>query len=169
MNKTHTYGGVEAHQFEVLESLGLATVNWEEPAKEDDKSKTARTPKGIKQLVDPYDEKANLADRARSYLHANCAQCHVEAGGGNSQMNLEFTRELDKAKLIDVPPVHHKFGIKDARLIAPGEPDRSVLLHRLSTRDRGKMPQLATNVVDTRAVKLFREWIFTLEKKPKSK
>ena len=41
-------------------------------------------------LVDPYDETADLNARARSYLHANCAVCHTNAGGGNSQINLEF-------------------------------------------------------------------------------
>src|SRR5262249_22186952 len=43
------------------------------------------------QLVNPFDPSAPLEKRARSYLHANCAQCHVEAGGGNAQMELEIT------------------------------------------------------------------------------
>src|SRR5262249_8457013 len=73
-----------------------------------------------RKLVDPYDKQADLTLRARSYLHSNCAQCHVEAGGGNAQMELEFNTPLDKTRLIDVRPVHDTFGIKGARLIAPG-------------------------------------------------
>src|SRR5262249_35163007 len=43
-------------------------------------------PGKYRRLVDPYDRRSDLAERARSYLHANCAQCHVEAGGGNAAM-----------------------------------------------------------------------------------
>jgi uncharacterized repeat protein (TIGR03806 family) len=110
-------------------------------------------------LVDPYDNAQKVALRARSYLHANCAQCHVEAGGGNAQMELEFTTALDKMRLIDVKPVHHTFDLSDARLVAPGHPERSVLLQRMSHRQAGHMPPLATTLVDREAVALLREWI----------
>lgn len=110
-------------------------------------------------LVNPYDPKQELDRRARAYLHANCSQCHVAAGGGNSQMHLEFTTALEKTRLFDVPPVHDTYGLPDARLVAPGSPERSVLLHRMSHRDRGHMPPLATSIVDRDAVKLMGEWI----------
>ena len=54
---------------------------------------------------------------------------------------------------------HHRFDLPDARVVAPGHPERSVLLHRLSIRGPGQMPQLATGIVDEEAVTLFREWI----------
>lgn len=114
-------------------------------------------------LVDPYDPRADLQARARSYLHSNCAQCHVQAGGGNSQISLEFSKSLQDMKMMDLEPLHHEFDIPDARLVAPGDPDRSVLLHRMATRDRGKMPQLATSLVDRQAVELIREWIRRME------
>ena len=66
--------------------------------------------------------------------------------------------------VLDVKPLHHQFDIQDARLIAPGDPDRSVLLYRMSIRDRGQMPQLGTNRVDERAVELLKTWIRSLEK-----
>ena len=116
-------------------------------------------PEKYRKLVDPYDKKADLTSRARSYLHSNCAQCHVEAGGGNAQMELEFNTPLDKTRLVDVRPVHDTFGIKGARLIAPGYPDRSVLLQRIAHRDKGHMPPLATRLVDQETVKLMEEWI----------
>jgi uncharacterized repeat protein (TIGR03806 family) len=116
-------------------------------------------------LADPYDPHADLEGRARSYLHANCAICHVEAGGGNAQMQLEFTSTRDKMKVVDVIPHHDRFGLADARLIAPGVPERSVLLHRVSMRGRGQMPQLATTQVDQAAVKMLTEWIRQMEVK----
>ena len=62
-------------------------------------------------------------------------------------------------KLIDVKPVHHTFGLPDARLVAPGHPERSVLLHRVGMREAGFMPPLATTLVDRQAVELLSDWI----------
>ena len=119
----------------------------------------ALAPDKYSRLANPYDAKQQLDRRARAYLHANCAQCHVAAGGGNSQIDLEFTTAAEKTRLFDVRPVHDTYGLSDARLIAPGSPERSVLLHRMSHRDRGHMPPLATSIVDRDAVNLMKEWI----------
>lgn len=113
----------------------------------------------FQKLADPYDPREKLEARARSYLQSNCAICHVEAGGGNAQMQLEFITALPKMKIIDEAPQHDKFGLNDARLVAPGHPERSVLLHRVSIRGRGQMPQLATTLVDKPAVEMLTEWI----------
>jgi glucose/arabinose dehydrogenase/mono/diheme cytochrome c family protein len=121
-------------------------------------------PEKYRRLADPSDPKADLAARARSYLHGNCAQCHVEAGGGNAQMELEFTTALDKARIVGVKPLHDTFGLADARLVVPGSPDRSVLLQRIARRGPGQMPPLATSVVDHDAVRLLHDWIEQLER-----
>ncbi len=123
------------------------------------------SPEKYRKLVDPYDPKADLTLRARSYLHSNCAQCHVEAGGGNAAMELEFTTPLDKMRLIDVKPLHHTYNLPDARLIAPGHPERSTLLYRMSHRKEGRMPPLATSMVDEPAVELMRAWIRQMKEK----
>jgi glucose/arabinose dehydrogenase len=125
----------------------------------------AATPARYGSIPNPYDASAPLESRVRSYLHANCAICHVEAGGGNAQMQLEYSTPLDKAGLVDVAPLHHKFGLTDPKIIAPGAPERSTLLHRLKHRgaNTGQMPQLATNLVDDAAVKLVEEWIKSLK------
>ena len=78
-------------------------------------------------LVNPYDETAAIDQRARAYLHANCSVCHVEAGGGNARMELEVTRASDQMNLIAARPQHDTFGLTNAMLVAPGEPERSIL------------------------------------------
>ena len=125
----------------------------------------AMSPESFPHLVDPYDKKADLNARARSYLHANCAICHIEAGGGNAQMQLEFFAPKKTAKFIDEKPLHHKFDLTDPRIVAPGHPERSTLLTRLSRRgpSSGQMPQLGTSLVDHEAVELFRDWIASLK------
>ncbi len=123
----------------------------------------AAPPAGLPRLADPANPREKLELRARSYIHANCSHCHVEAGGGNAQMELEFTTPLDRMRVVGVKPVHETFGMKDARLIAPGDPDNSVLLHRTGMRDKGHMPPLASRLVDQDAVRLIRGWIGSMK------
>lgn len=192
MNKEHDYGGYRANQLAVLERLGLfKNLNWAnearalmreaakkagkkdaEPQTRDQREPVETTllpvpPNKVKKLVDPYDTKADLELRARSYLHSNCAQCHVEAGGGNAQMELEFHQPLDKMRIVNVKPQHDTFGLPNAALVVPGHPESSVLLHRIAHRNTGHMPPLATRHVDEAAVKMMTEWIRQL-KEPKA-
>jgi glucose/arabinose dehydrogenase len=130
-------------------------------------------PTSMNRLVDPYDPAQPLEARARSYLQANCACCHVPAGGGNAQIDLEYrttyaTRGLDVMKAVGEKPLHASFDLPDARLIAPGAPERSVLFARISRRGPSQMPQLGTDLVDERAVALLREWIESLAPLPKA-
>jgi hypothetical protein len=53
-------------------------------------------------------------------------------------------------------------GIANARLIAPGEPERSVLLARMKVRDGNQMPPLASHLVDEAAVQVISDWIANL-------
>ncbi len=151
MNKNHDYGGHVENQLEVLQRVGLlGKIN---------------APDKYERLANPYDASEKLEARARAYLHSNCSICHVDAGGGNAQMQLEATTARDKMKLFDEVPLHDKFSLPDARLVAPGHPERSVLLHRVALRGRGQMPQLATSRIDQPAVEMLTEWIRQMEAK----
>jgi uncharacterized repeat protein (TIGR03806 family) len=151
MNRDQEYWGQTCNQLEALNQLGLLS-EWP--------PKPAAGPSEVQdRLVNPYDEAAGLDERARAYLHTNCSVCHVEAGGGNAKMELEFTVQRDKLGLFGSRPQHDTFGVTDAMLVAPGEPSRSILLERLSRRGRGQMPPLVTAEVDHKAVQLMRDWI----------
>jgi glucose/arabinose dehydrogenase len=110
-------------------------------------------------LPDPADRGQSLERRARSYLHANCAQCHVLAGGGNSFIDLHFKTDLADTKLIDVKPGHDAFGLPEAMIVRRGKPDSSVLYHRVTKLGTGRMPPLSSGVVDPLARELLAEWI----------
>jgi glucose/arabinose dehydrogenase len=114
-------------------------------------------------LADPYDRTQDLDRRARSWLHANCSSCHVEAGGGNAQMELEFATAFEKMRVLDVKPLHHTFELPDARLVSPGHPERSVILKRVGMRGAGQMPPLASTRIDAEGHALLQEWIRTLK------
>lgn len=152
LNRVHRYPGGPINQLTRLAQLGLFR---NPPPKE---------PADYPSLPDPADETAPLAARARSYLHANCANCHVHAGGGNSLMKMRFSTPLGRTAMIDVDPQHDHYGFARAKIIAPGSPDRSVLLHRVTIRGRGRMPPLASSRIDRLGAKLLRQWIETLER-----
>lgn len=152
LNRIHDYGDIEANQIDVWRELEAIPAG--------------KSSDELTRLVDPYDATQPLDVRARSYLHANCAQCHVPAGGGNAQFDLSFGKSLEKTKTVSAAPLHHTFEIPDAQLIAPGEPQRSVLLERMIRRGAGQMPQLATNLPDQQAIELIRNWIRELPRKP---
>jgi uncharacterized repeat protein (TIGR03806 family) len=170
MNRWHDYGGVAAHQFDVLAELGLLkrrlppAPRAQSPRAAADAAGVPTAAEGWPQLADPYDEREPLQARARAYLHANCAVCHVPAGGGNAQIDLSYTATAEKMNLIDVVPQHHKFNLPEPRLVAPGHPERSVLLYRMQQRGlgTGQMPPLATHRADEAAVDLIRRWIASL-------
>ncbi len=120
-------------------------------------------PEKRKSLTDPTDATKPLELRAKSWIHANCSMCHVENGGGNARMELEFGTALKNMRILDVVPMHATFDLKDPRLIAPSNPDNSVILKRVSTRGKGQMPPLASNKVDEAGVKLLAEWVKSLK------
>jgi uncharacterized repeat protein (TIGR03806 family) len=145
LNKVHDYGGVRDNQLRALKHIGVFTGTLP-------KSSDTR-------LVDPYDSTQDLDRRARSYLQVNCSVCHVEAGGGNSKMELGLATKPERMNLLGARPQHDTFGIDNAMLVFPGDPGRSVLHQRLSRRGRGQMPPLVTTVLDEQALALFRDWI----------
>ena len=151
LNRDHDYGGVRDNQLRALDHIGFFTAALPKPLEDQEK------------LIDPRDGSQDLELRARTYLHVNCSVCHVEAGGGNSRMQLTLSTPRDKMELLKARPQHDTFGITSAMLVAPGSPERSVLLRRLSQRGRGQMPPLVTNQVDEDAVKLFHDWIARLK------
>jgi uncharacterized repeat protein (TIGR03806 family) len=151
LNRAHDYSGTRDNQLRALDHIGLFS------------SPLPKPPRELDALVNPRDESAALEARARTYLHVNCSVCHVEAGGGNSMMELGLPTPREKMRLVGARPQHDTFGIADAMLVAPGDPSRSVLIHRLSRRGRGQMPPLVSNRVDEQGVALLRAWIASLK------
>ncbi|HUF71779.1 MAG TPA: PQQ-dependent sugar dehydrogenase [Gammaproteobacteria bacterium] len=117
-------------------------------------------PSTLDSLVDPFDSAESLADRARSYLHTNCAQCHRPNGPAPSDLDLRFRATLAQTNACDAPPQNGDLGLGGAaRIIAPGNAGQSVLVGRMSRRDVNGMPPLASSLVDSAGVALLESWI----------
>lgn len=112
--------------------------------------------------VSPKDPTASLEQRARSYLHMNCAHCHRRGGGGTAPFELVGDLPLDQLNVIDVPPSQGDFGLTSPAVVASGDPYRSVLMYRLVKSGRGHMPQFGPSLVDEFGVALIRDWIESL-------
>jgi uncharacterized repeat protein (TIGR03806 family) len=105
------------------------------------------------------DESASLERRVRSYLHVNCSHCHQFNAGGSANIVLGMEVPLEETRTVDVRPIQGTFGIDGARIIAPGDPSRSILYYRMSKLGGGRMPRIGSNQVDARTVRLVRQWI----------
>jgi glucose/arabinose dehydrogenase len=124
-----------------------------------DLSHTAGGVASLPRFPDPYDTSAPVDVRARAYLHANCADCHVEAGGGNSTMNLHYVLPLALLHLVGVAPEHDTFGLSPVAIVRAGDPEHSVLWQRMARPGYGHMPPLGPQQPDDQAVELIRRWI----------
>jgi uncharacterized repeat protein (TIGR03806 family) len=111
-------------------------------------------------LVAITDTHASLNLRVRSYLDANCSQCH-RPGSAEAFFDARFDTPLNRQNIIN-GPVGNQMGITGAKLVVPADPSKSVLFHRISIVGENQMPPLAKNVVDTNAVAVFAKWISSL-------
>jgi uncharacterized repeat protein (TIGR03806 family) len=155
MNKNHDYGnGRLANQLTTLKNLGI----FKEPP--------PQMPQELPHLVDYRDESLALDQRARSYLHSNCAHCHMKWGGGNAEFQLLATLPLAELGIVNTRPGHGQFDLADPKDLVPGNPDRSMILYRMTKLGLGRMPHVASNVVDERSAKMLRDWISQLPADP---
>jgi uncharacterized repeat protein (TIGR03806 family) len=111
-------------------------------------------------LVSVTNADAPLELRVRSYLDSNCAQCH-RPGGVEAFFDARFDTPLEKQGLLN-GPVENPLGISGAKIIVPGDTNRSVLFHRISIVGDLQMPPLARNVNDSAAIATIATWINSL-------
>ncbi|HEY0710479.1 MAG TPA: hypothetical protein VGG33_26985, partial [Polyangia bacterium] len=118
-------------------------------------------------IVAPENAALAIDDRARAYLHANCANCHRPGVGNSGTSDLRVTTPLPATKACDEPPVKgtlgHGVGV---RLLAPGNPDASMVLLRMRALDSTRMPTVASLLVDDAGVGLLSAWISGLSACP---
>ncbi len=125
----------------------------------------APAPEDAPSVPDSRDETAPLEARARAWLDVNCAHCHRREGpASNSGLFLTFGERDPVALGIGKRPVAAGRGSGDRAFdVKPGDPDGSILIHRVESTEPGvMMPELGRVLADQDAVKLLREWISSL-------
>lgn len=114
-----------------------------------------------------HDQNASIETRARAYLDVNCAHCHRPGGGAsNSGLDLRWEQDNPFAIGVNKPPVAAGRGAGGLLVsIAPGDPDASILVHRMNSNEAGvAMPELGRSTIDQQAVQLMAGWIAQMEK-----
>ena len=106
----------------------------------------------------------DLDKRVRTYLAVNCSQCHQPGGPTPVNLDLRYTTSLANTNACDVEPTSDDLGIEMARIIAPGDAARSVLVARMNVRGSiNAMPPLGSGRVDIDGTSLVSRWIKSLE------
>ncbi len=142
----YTSSGRNANQLTTLDHIGLFS------------SPLSTTASNLPKLPEPFGNAA-IDDRARAWLHTNCAQCHRSNGPTPVTLDLDYNTAMSQTGLCNQVPQSGNLGISDARIIAPGQASRSVLFARVNTRDANGMPPLASQEIDTAGVNLLQTWI----------
>ena len=115
----------------------------------------------------PGDARASLEARARAWLHVNCEYCHDGLGPSGTPLDLRVTTPLASMGACEAPPMRGDLGIAGAVLIAPGDPERSILWRRTASREVHGMPPIASAIVDPEAG-VVRDWIASLASCPRA-
>jgi len=110
------------------------------------------------------DPSRSLEDRARSYLDANCANCH-RPEGTVAEFDARYDTPLAEQNILGGHVLIDQ-RIDRARVVAPHDVWRSILLMRVATVEGYKMPPLARNRVDERGAQLLRDWVESLPGAP---
>ncbi|MEY2466815.1 MAG: hypothetical protein QOD03_1336 [Verrucomicrobiota bacterium] len=116
------------------------------------------------QLADLRTPAGTPEHRARSWLDANCANCH-RPGGTVASFDARFDTPLAQQNLVNGSVLIDQ-GIDAARIIAPNDIWRSILFMRVNTVDAIKMPPLARGRIDPQGTELLRAWIESLPAPP---
>jgi uncharacterized repeat protein (TIGR03806 family) len=113
-------------------------------------------------VLPPLDGPATLGERARAYLATNCALCHNPQGGTGVGMDFRYGRPLSQTVACNQLPMRGNLGISDARIIAAGLPEKSVVSARMHLRGGNQMPPIASLRVDEAGTALVDAWIGSL-------
>jgi hypothetical protein len=134
-----------ANQITTLEHIGVLQAG--------------KKPEEITEYPAPFGD-GSLDARARAYLHANCAGCHRPAGGAaRAEIDLRFGVSLAETKTCGRAPLLDDLGIPEAKIVAPGSPETSILSRRIHATDATRMPPRGRHLVDEKAAVLIDDWI----------
>jgi uncharacterized repeat protein (TIGR03806 family) len=140
-NFTYPSSGVTDNQLRVFNSMGLLNPAIDE----------AQIPT-YSQMVSVTNLTADLTNRFRSYIDANCAQCHRPGGVTHATFDARYDTPLASQNIINGAVIAN-LGYDNASVVTPHDIWRSILYQRANSLDPAiKMPPLARNLVDTNAM-----------------
>ena len=149
LNRDFDFGTGNENQIAHFETAGYFVNNPPDPG-------------GLPKMYAADDTSATIEDRARSYLAANCVQCHQPGGPALGSWTARPDIATAATGIIDGALINYNSDSFN-RVLAPGDPARSMLISRLTAvGDHGSqvaaMPPLATSVINQEAIDLLTQW-----------
>ena len=148
LNREFHYPGGSANQLTALHEAGYFSDS------------TAPEPNLLPALAKADNKEVSLEFRVRSYLDANCSQCHSPNGLAQGELDARYETPTEFSNLIRGMLNSPELGA-DVLMIQPGALEHSMLLSRIQTRGAGQMPPMGSNELDPAAIELITEWIET--------
>ncbi|HWQ93789.1 MAG TPA: c-type cytochrome, partial [Clostridia bacterium] len=145
LNRDYQYDGTTTNQIAALSAAGYF-------------DNTVSHLHTLKALAHPTNELVSLEYRARSWLAANCANCHRPDGVQMALWDARPSTPTDQAGIINGPLVDNGNNPNN-KVVVPGSTSLSVLLQRIATTGEGRMPPIGSSQVDTEGVNLLSAWI----------
>lgn len=113
---------------------------------------------GFSHTVSIGNSEAALETRVRSYLDTNCSPCH-RPGGTGALWDARFDVPLASQNILNAG-LRDTMGIENAKIVAPGDPARSMMQLRMASTTLGRqMPPFTRNLVDAAALEVLSQWI----------
>jgi glucose/arabinose dehydrogenase len=145
LNRDVTHGSLTTNQITALREAGYLNG-------------APDSPHSHLALAKPDDLTISQEFRVRSYLFANCANCHRPGGPALANFDARVSTPIDLANLINGPLVN-TLGDPANRTLVPNDPTHSMILQRMSIRGPGQMPPIGSNVPDAQGIELIRAYI----------
>jgi uncharacterized repeat protein (TIGR03806 family) len=115
-------------------------------------------------FADPRVEGGDIGTRARTYLHVQCASCHQPNSSASTDLDLRFGAALKATGSCGNAPQKGDLGVAGAKLLAVGDPAKSLLTLRMKTTDESqRMPAKGVSITDQIGVTLLEAWIKSLK------
>jgi hypothetical protein len=105
------------------------------------------------------DENVPEIERIRSYLDSNCASCHKPGGAARGFFDARILTSFEDQNLVSDELMAGDLGIEGAKLVVPGDPEKSILYQRLARKDGFRMPPGSVNSKDSPVLPLLEKWI----------
>lgn len=121
-------------------------------------------PLNIVSTVDYRDTSKSLDLRLRSYLDANCAHCHQDqARCFYRPIRLPFDKTILDNNIGICVAADEELSPTLQKIIAPGNPSKSIMHYRISTNEESKrMPLLGRTIIHDEGVALLEQYIESL-------
>ena len=149
LNRAHAFPGGSANQITALSDAGYL-------------ASAAPAPATLPRLTPTEATSASVESRARSYLDANCSNCHRPGGSALGTWDARSTTPLSLARLVNGPLANYG-GDLDNRVVVPGDTDHSRILHRMAgSHGSTRMPPIASTERHLAGEQLIADWIADL-------